>query len=747
MAFPTPPAGAAPNAAMLSAVSDGVEHANNVEAEQVDEEARQREENEVKALWEEYDDARKFDKHARAQFALDRRYAAGTAHIDYPVDANLIGAFIDILVSFLYARNPDVSVKKAPRVDNRGTKNEDDFAKTMQIIVSKLWRAPTARLKVQGRKQVRSALAIGEGWLKVILQCKGTNIPQMQNELNDSRTNMAMLEELKSRYAPQPQLDEAGVPMMNPDGTAMMAPSTYVPTDEDKCKSEEEVDAELLKLRELEASLTTRLEVAVRKALVVDFVPAETMQVSLDVADLNDYLSASWNANFVYKPVSKLAAMFPRLSKKDLEGAKHYFHKRTRDLTPLSDTQRLTGLAGAEYNADEADQFTSNDGKTSREGAEDIPFAKIVELWNRDTGHVHTMIEGVKRWAKEPYQPDYPTSRFFPYFRLAFYEVDGARHSQSLSWRLMKLQDEYASVRSSQRQVRKRAVPGVIFNAAGVSSDEAKKVSDSTYGEYVPINPTDKDKPLRDLFAPKPVEVGDMRLYDVEPILRDMERLSGVQEALAQTSQAEKTATQAEIEQTGFASRTTSDRDTLETMLSELANYTAELAIGALDMDDATRMAGSHAFWPAGMSVDDMLTMLELEIEAGTTGKPKNGSDKEAWAVVLPQLKEMLLQIVQAKAAGQTAIADSLTALVQETMIRMGDETDITKFIPDIQPAVAPTVPGAAPGAAAPGGAPPPGGGTPPPDGAVPPPVSDELVPPDIVAPELATPELQPPVQ
>lgn len=745
MAFPTPPGGAEPNAQALSAVSDGVQHANNLEAEKADEEARQKEENAVSKLWEEYDEARKFDKEARAQYALDRRYAAGTAHVDFVVDANLIGAFIDILVSFLYARNPDVSVKKSARVDNRGTKAEDDFAKTMQIIVSKLWRNPNTRLKTQCRKQVRSALSVGIGWLKVIMQCKGTNIPQMQTELNDSRKNIAQLEDLKSRYAPKPVLGPDGAPLFNLDGSPMTTPSDYTPGPDDQCKSEAEIDAEILKLRELEASLSQRMELAVRKSLVVDFVAAQDVQVSLDVADLNDYLSASWIANAVYKPVSTISALFPRLTEDDVKSAKQYFNKRSRDLQPLSDRQRLTGLAGGDYNADEAEQFTTSDSRTSREGAEDVPFAKIVELWNRDTGHVHTMIEGVKRWAKEPYQPDYPTSRFYPFFQLAFYEVDGARHPQSLSWRLMKLQDEYASVRSSQRLVRERAKPGTLFNASGVSAEEAKKVSSGTYGEYIPVQPTDPDKPLRDLFAPKPIEVGDMRLYDVEPILRDMERISGVQEALASTSQAEKTATQAEIEHTGFASRTTSDRDTLETMLTELANYTGELAISALDMTDATRMAGSHAFWPHGMAVDDLLPMVEIEIEAGTTGKPRNSNDKEAWGVILPQLEKLALQIVQAKMAGQTAIADALTALIQETMIRMGDESDVMRFIPDIQP-VAP-VPGAvAPGAV--GAAPAPGGELPP-EGAAP--VGDALVPPELPVPELAAPvlpapELAPPV-
>src|SRR5882762_4546711 len=64
---------------------------------------KESEEAQVKALWEEYTEAYEFDKDARKQFALDRRYAAGTADMTWAVSANLIGSFIDILCSTLYA--------------------------------------------------------------------------------------------------------------------------------------------------------------------------------------------------------------------------------------------------------------------------------------------------------------------------------------------------------------------------------------------------------------------------------------------------------------------------------------------------------------------------------------------------------------------------------------------------------------------------------------------------------------------
>ena len=735
------------NSEMLEAVEGGVAAADNegIDAEKAKQ--KEAEKNAVKALWKEYEEAREFDKEARAQYAVDRRYAAGTANPDWAVTANLTGAFIDILVSFLYARNPDVSVKKSPRVDNLGTSAEDDFAKTLELVVSSLWKSPLARLKHNCRQQVRSTLSVGVGWLKVIVVSNGTNIPQLTNELNDARKNMAQLDALRARLQAQqdPQVLEGyevapGAPEV-PDADGDDA-------DDYEKMSPEEIDAETQRLRELEASLMQRLEVAVRKSLVVDYVSPEDMQVSLDVRPITDYVSAGWLANAIYRPTKDLQSMFPRLTEADIKKAKCYYQRKPKTPTPLSDVVKLTGLADSSVDAEEAEQFTAG-------GADDMKstsFARIVELWDRNTGHVKTMIDGIDRWAKEPYQPDYPSSRFYPYFLCAFYPVDGARHPQSLSWRLAKLQDEYSATRSSLRLTRQRAVPGTIFNASSIDDTQASKIANSSHQEYIPVKPTNPDQPLRDIFAEKPVAVGDMRLFDPAPILSDMERISGVQEALQQSSTAPKTATEAEIQQSGFASRTTADRDVLEGMLGELAHYTAEVAISALDDKDAQRIAGAKAFWPHGMAIDDLLTMVEVAIHAGTTGKPKASGDKEAWGVVMPMIKESMLQIRQALMLGDQSMADALIALLQETLNRLGDDTDVSKFIP--KPPTAPMGAPGAPGAVGPDGMPVPGApGAVGPDGmpmpspeggatGAPPGVADAVAQP----PELNAPQLEPPM-
>lgn len=703
-----------PTAGMLAAV-DSADYVGLTDEEKA---AKEKEYNAVRKLWKEYDTARKFDKEARAQYAVDRRYAAGTANPDWAVDTNLIGSHIDILTSFLYARNPDVSVKKAPRITVPGlptpmARDEEAFAKTMELVISNLWKK--ARLKRPARKTVRSGLSIGAGWIKAVMIADGPNLPQMMTEQNDARDNLAALEATKN------ELLEA-----------------------QEFESIEEIDAKIAKAQELETSITQRIEASIRKYLAVDFCSGEDVQVSLDVREVGDYLDASWVANAIYKPFDDIKELFPKLKDEDLKTATRYRQRKQSNCEPLADRQALTGMPGAGISPDEAEQFTSATSNSASSDDDGIEFVKIVELWDKRTNHVKTMIEGVKCWAKEPYQPDYPSSRFFPYFLVAFYEVDGSRHPQSLPGRLAKLQDEYARSRSNFRLTRERATPGTLFNSTGIEENEVRKIERGVHQEFIGVKPVDPSTPLQNLFAPKPVEGVDPRMYDNAPILADMEKISGVQEALQTSSSVQKTATQADIEQQGFASRTTADRDVLETMLTDLANYTAEISLSALSIKDVQRIAGAAAFWPQNMDIDDLLTLVEIEITAGTTGKPKSMGDRETWGVVLPVIKETIAQIMQARVAGNEPLAMALTELLRETMVRMGDDTDVSRFIPELPAVMAGGMPGAPGVPGAPGAGP--AGAPVGPDGLPLDPAAAGGGAPPLEAPPLVAPELSAPV-
>lgn len=598
----------------------------------------------VEKLWKGYDDARKFDEAFRKQVAIDRRYAAGTSDLAWAVTTNLIGAFIDILVALLYARNPDVSVRKSPQVDESDTYQMQVFARTMEIVISSLWKK--GNLKRPSRKAVRSVLSNGEGWLKCTMVSEKRPQPEVEKALNDAQETHARL------IAQEKELKDG-----DPD------PETK--------------EAELAEKKALIDELEEKLELAVNKMFVIDYVETENIQVSTDVNCIENYLDADWIGNELYLPKDDALARFDRLEPEDIKSAKIYYQRAPKELTTRDiDNVLPQGMLTAET----AQAFTTN---TSSQ--ESPAFVRVVEIWDRRDKQIRTIIDGVKKWAKPPYAPPYPTSRFFPYFYFAFYEVDGSRHAQSLCWRLYKLQDEYSSTRSNFRLTRERSIPGVLFNATMLDEVEAKKLQESKSQEYTALRPSDPATPIGNLFAAKPVQGIDMRLYDPTLILNDMERISGVQEALSSAISGPgnpKTATEANIQQSGTQARTTSDRDNLESMLTDLAQYTAEQSLQCLETKDVQRLAGPKAFWPAGMDIEDLFTLVEIQIEAGSTGKPRQATDMQAWATILPLVQKSIQEIEQALATGNQPMANALIELIKETMLRLGDESDVERFIP-----------------------------------------------------------------
>src|SRR5882757_3356052 len=618
---------------------------DDLEEDPQNKEDTEQEEALVKKLWATYDDARKFDENFRKQIAIDRRYAAGTSDLAWAVTTNLIGAFIDIMVALLYARNPDVSVTKARQVDETDTTEMEAFAKTLEIVISHLWLG--GKLKKAARKGVRSVLSNAEGWFKCTMVSEREPQPEVEKALNDAKETM-------SRLQAQEKLLE------DPDHG-----------------DPETLEAEKLEKQTLIESLQEKLEVAVNTMFVIDFVETQNMQVSTDINSIEDYADADWIGNEMFVAKENCLARCPLVTAEDLKTAKLYYQTAPKELTSRDiDNVLPQGMLTAES----AQAFVTSKSTPNSPG-----FYRLVEIWDRREKKIRTIVDGVKKWAKQPYPPPYPTARFYPYFYFAFYEVDGQRHAQSLSWRLYKLQDEYSASRSNFRLTRERSIPGVLFNATMMDEVEAKKLTESKAQEYTALRPSDPATPLANLFAPKPVQAIDMRVFDPTYILNDMERISGVQEALSAAMSGPgnpKTATEANIQQSGTQARTTSDRDNVEGMLTELAEYTAQQALQCLETRDVQRMAGPKAFWPENMDIEDLFTLVEIQIEAGSTGKPRQATDMQAWSTILPLIQKSLQTIQQAFAIGNLPMANAEIELVKETMLRLGDESDVERFIP-----------------------------------------------------------------
>lgn len=655
----------------------------------------------VRRWFQRIQQARKFDEAARKQYAKDRRYARGDSGFD--VDANIAGTNIDILEAFMYSKDPDIDVLPAPCAEQpppealreaaqqavqsdpmmqqamqgapmlapmvgmdpamagdmlmqqaveekfqelqaQYTKRHQDtkaFAGTLEIITSRLWK--DGALKRRGRPWVRSALTVAVGVMKASWQERTAPSPETSTAINDLQRDIARLRKIEADIAE------------DPDDLAKLA----------------ENERELVRLQ-------SQPEPVIARGYCIDNVMPENWQVAPGVP-LSNYLDSPWIAERIPMRAEDAAADFGLTVEQQKKCTKYKARKPVMgcDVTPAVDES---------LSATDADSYVTTGTVGAQVDGESEDFVMVWEIWHREGGCVLTGIEGLPQWAKAAWTPT-ATERFYPYFGLFVSEVDGQRHPQSLVSRTSKLLDEYNRIGSAERDHRKRCLPQILFDEEQIDPASAKKLTGGVAGEFIGIKTTSQNK-LGEVFQNKPYPSIDPALYDRSRITNEIERLWGVQEALSGAVEVAKTATEAEIQQGGFQARNGGRRDAMESVLGELAQYTAEIARAHVTLEDAQSMAGPDAFWPQYSGPDDLKSLVSVDIRAGSSGKPNTSAERQAWSALYPTLQAAVVQVGQLRMSSPLDIADSIVELCRITAQRSGDERlDIGQLMPKPGPA------------------------------------------------------------
>ena len=598
-------------------------------------------EDRVKRLFEEIDNARDFDKAARKDYAFCRYYARGDSH--WEVATNLIGTYIDIMVAFLYARDPDVAAVVAASVGNRRKQEAKDFAKTMETVLSRSWR--DIKLKRAAERWVRSVLTTGIGWLKSGWQETYETDPAIIQRRRDIQENLAKIAQKREELN---------------DGAA------------------DDLEAREEELQALLHGLEQQTEELVYRGLFVDFVPAEHVQVSLNVQTIADIDGAKWVAHIHYPTLDEAKAKHPNLTDEDWSTVET-FHINAP--AAMSDQDKTPAMRG-DISESDADRYTGGTRTNGRSEADRYNrFVQHIELWHAEENLVYDLYRGVKKCAHSG-PPNVATSRFYPFFPLSLHEVDGERHPQSLVLRSYKLIDEYHRTRDGKADLRRRIKPKMAFDARAMSAPMVRKITAGEYAEWIPVKPAVDGSNVRDSIWEIPYPNINPALFDLSEVRMELETMWGIQEALSGGIVVAKTATEAEIQQAGTNARTGAMRDRVEYRLSEMANYHGEILIQTLTMEDAIEIAGDGSIWPQ-VTVDDLDLLISIEIAAGTTGKPNTTAQREAWAAEMPVIQQTMERIGGLLMSPPDEMARVHRELLQETFNRTGDDrVDIDRFVP-----------------------------------------------------------------
>lgn len=566
----------------------------------------------------------------------------------YTLRANLIHGTITAILPNIYARNPAISV-----TPTRTNLNVKLLCQTLQTVLNR--QLVDANLKKRGKSSVRAALTCSMGITKVTYQRDKQVDPIIKARISDTQDNLGRVQALLR------DLD-----------------------DPDARSEQETIQAEL---EQTIAGLEEQVEVVAAEGLVIDRVLSEHLLIDPAITEFWDYQDADF-----------LIQLIP--SKK--KSAEEEYGIKLDKATTYRDATSMT------VNREGGKVFSGGD----QEGNGDALIC-IAEIWDRRSQRVYTMVEGCDYFLREPYSPGRVGSRWYPFFILPFQTVDGQFIGPSLVDLCERLQKEHNDARDKFNKHRELSRPGYLADKS-IKQKDLVNFTDSVMGEVTLIE--SEGRRINEVIVPKQHPPIDPTVYDTTAVRYDWEQVSGMQDAARSGMVQAKTATEASIMQQSLSGRVSEFRDQVEDWLQEIAEYAAQVLLQELSEAQVQRIMGEHKMapmmdqvtgepvldltgepimivaepaydWPQ-MSRDDVFDLVQIVIDAGSTGEPDQMEQQEVWIKLMPVVQPLILQIMQFQMQGVDTSA--LETLLKETVSRFDDKLEIDTIMPKLQPAMQP---------------------------------------------------------
>lgn len=559
-------------------------------------------------------------------FERNREYARGEQHRDSSgklVRTNLIYANQSTIVPHIYAKNPEIAVSPSKAVTPARYQQVKKFAQTMEVVLQRMFVLDT-QLKKRMRGALYSVMDTGDGWLKMIYQRDYPSDPLLKQRIHDSQDNLARIERLINETR--------------------------------EVDSSKDLEAQRDELKVMLDAMQKQVEVVVSEGLVIDRILTDDILV-LDrtLIDFDAYVQADAIDHMVWMTKDEYVEITGRPLPEN--NGPNIYHERKHH-----DDKRNTGSSAG----------------VKKPGG--IELVCVHEVWHLRTNTVYTFADGAKEWAREPYQPERMGERWYPFFRLGWNLQDGTHEAIPDVTLQRDLQDEYNASRTQWKAAREGSKPLRIIRGNGsLTEQDVKNIQNAKADEYVVVDGR-ADTPLSNDIAQLDSYAVDMAVYDTNPIRGDMELVAGRGDAAAGGVVEAKTATEAEIQQAGLMSRSEYRRDVTEDLITEMATCAAQMLLQEMTVPQIQFIAGQDAVWPQ-MAKMEVFALINIEVRAGSTGKPNQQKEREQWTQLHPMLAQTIQQIFELRMMGNFQLAEVLSKLLKETLRRFDERLDLEEFL------------------------------------------------------------------
>ena len=571
--------------------------------------------------------------------------------------ANIVQRQCALKVASLYAKNPEVSAKRRPKMDFKvwdgtqkmlmqaqqqiaaagqqaqaavtagqtpdapppvaaailtdyanGMKQKamfDKLAETLEMVFTYQMEQQRPGFKTQMKALVLRAVTTNVGYIKIAYRRDTETIP------TSSTTIEGFVERLQRLIATAQQLQE--------DATDPDSPL---------------VEDLRLQAQELAASAQAGdMENVLREGLVFDFPPSTAVLVDPSCRCLEDFVSADWVCQEYVLTPTQIQAQWGI----DIRGssARQYVDGTVKDSSGKSDTSLMTAALRAVKKF-----FGVWDQKAK---------ACVWEIYSKTDQSKYVICDGWPDFLEEPGSPEPQTENFWPIYAFVKNRIEVEENLPKeyvtvygeSDVRLMRSQQEEKNrSREALRLHRIHNKDVYVYPTGGLTPTEMENIANAPSGGFIPLAALASGKTVAEVVGAIPRNPIDKSVYDDQFVMQDVMLTVGTQDADMGNAPAGQTATGQSIAQASRMTSLGSDIDSLDDFLSKVAKGGGEMIMLEMLQPEINRICGpGAAMFPRDREA--IKNELYLDVEAASTGKPNKAVDVQNFTAIAPQLQQL----------------------------------------------------------------------------------------------------------
>ena len=509
------------------------------------------------------------------------------------------------------------------------------IARTLELLYEYEISEQQQPFKSMMKMVIRRAATSGVGWVKLGFQRIMGKNPDFDSRIADIQQRLSTLERISADIA---------------DGE----------TDVDSAEAEQ--------LQLLLADMQSDTDMVVREGLILSYPKATAIIPDPRCVQLRDFLGCDWVCEEFMLTPNEIQETY------GVDVGKDFVAYNRID-------------TGTDYERARAIWSTGTFSDDAHISDGDSESALVWEVYNKKDGLVYTLCDGYKDFLRRPAQPEFYTDRFWPWFLVAFNELDGKVYPPSDVKLMRPMQLELNRSRQGMREHRFANRPKMVYAEGLLSEDDLDALKNHPINALISVSGLQPGTDIKTVVQPLSGAPLDPNLYEVNPIFQDMMRAVGDQEAnLGGTSG--QTATETNIAQSSRASALGSAVDDIDETLTGIARAAGQILLLNVSEETVKSIVGPGAMWPT-LTKAEVSKELMLEIEAGSSGRPNQAQELQNFE----RLSPILMQL-----PGINPVV-----LAKEAIKRLDDRIDVEAAVAEGLPSIQSMNGGGAPQMGAPG--------------------------------------------